>query len=327
MKHVPCNCCNSPASSPLYRGPVVRGTAFSVVACPRCGLAWTDPQPDEVEILSYYDQDYYGFNNIRFRGLVERFVRFARVLRARKLRRFIRAGRVLDIGCGRGIYLDALRRKGFQTVGIELSDTAARYAREGLMLDRIFVGRLEDMRFPDRYFDAVSIFHVLEHLPRPSGTLREVGRILAPGGVLVVAFPNIRSLQARIFRRLWFHLDIPRHLFHFSPRSLDALLPSREWELVGARGFSLEYGPFGWVQSALNVVFGNENTLYSLLKEKASGTLAAYTKRRFRLFRWTLTALNLLAGALLVPPAIALSLALDLCGDQEMIERYYRRRP
>jgi SAM-dependent methyltransferase len=134
-----------------------------------------------------------------------------------------RGGRVLDVGCGTGSHLDAARRLGWEAYGVEISPAASQIARETLGL-AVVTGALEDAGYPDAHFDVVSLFHVLEHLPDPVGTLREVARVLRPGGLALLAVPNHRSLAAFAFRSRWFPWEVPRHLYHFSPASLAALL-------------------------------------------------------------------------------------------------------
>ena len=128
----------------------------------------------------------------------------------------------------------------------------------------VFVGSSAALR-PARRFDAIILFHVLEHLSAPCEVLQHCEQALKPGGTLIVAVPNARSWQARIFGPTWFHLDVPRHLYHFSPASL-----SRALERVGLRPgsanfHSFEHDPFGWIQSLLNRAGFRQNQLTSAL--------------------------------------------------------------
>lgn len=103
------------------------------------------------------------------------------------------------------------------------SPLAAEQVRKTFGL-QVITGELENVKFPDGYFDVITLIHVLEHLRDPVGTLREVCRILKKGGIVIMAVPNIRSLAGFLFQSYWFHLDAPRHLHHFSPASLRRLL-------------------------------------------------------------------------------------------------------
>ena len=155
---------------------------------------------------------------------------------------------MLDVGCGRGVLLSALAERGFESHGFEVSPAAAAGVDPRAIMG--FGKNLEEAAYPRSYFDQVIIWHVLEHLPDPRRTLDEIPPCLKPGGRLVVAVPNYSSLQARCFGAGWFHLDPPRHLYHFPVEGLRRLLESTGFQVDREHHFSLRQNPFGWVQSA-----------------------------------------------------------------------------
>jgi SAM-dependent methyltransferase len=108
--------------------------------------------------------------------------------------------------------------------------------------------------------------HVLEHMSNPKSAINECSRVLQKGGLLVVATPNITSLQSSLGNHLWFHLDIPYHLYHFSEEGLSCLIEKYNFHVLKIRRFDLEYGPFGWLQTLLNLTGIRKNLLYDLLK-------------------------------------------------------------
>jgi hypothetical protein len=114
----------------------------------------------------------------------------------------------------------------------------------------------------------VVIWHVLEHADNPISMIQETVRILRPGGMLVVAVPNFGSFQARIFREGWFHLDLPRHRYHFTPDTLLRCLSGNGFRIMRRHTFSIEQNPFGFIQSLYNktIPFAEPNRFYSLLK-------------------------------------------------------------
>ena len=135
---------------------------------------------------------------------------------------YTEAGRVLDIGCGTGNYLRILRNLGWEVYGVEPSEKAVNAGRKEYGLD-IRAGTLLDHRFPDNYFNFISMNHVLEHLPNPIETFAELKRIVHPDGMIVIRMPNIDSYVYRRFVKNSYHIDTPRHLILYSKTSFSYL--------------------------------------------------------------------------------------------------------
>ena len=264
----PCDVCRGTSAHPRFD---VAGLTSQIVECNQCGTARFFPPIPVSQIASFYPTEYYGSTGEKFRPSVEFLVRILAARQARFITRQIPAGgRVLDVGCGRGTLLDTLARQGYEAHGFELSADAAK----GLN-PKIELRTGPDLRaanYPERWFDAVVIWHVLEHLPEPRAVIEEAHRILKPGGLLVVAVPNYSSWQSRWAECDWFHLDLPRHLFHFPVAGLKQLTESCGFERQTSHHFSLRQNPFGWVQSALNKWhWGRRNGLYVMLHGTPSG--------------------------------------------------------
>jgi SAM-dependent methyltransferase len=133
---------------------------------------------------------------------------------------WVEDGAILEVGCGAGMYLDLMRALGWrQAVGVDLSETAVRRAREELGLEA-YCGELAELGLGASRFDAVTLSHTLEHVGDPVGFLAEVRRLMKPGGRLAVVVPNMAGLGARLHGPYWHGLDAPRHLVNFSPHSL-----------------------------------------------------------------------------------------------------------
>jgi 2-polyprenyl-3-methyl-5-hydroxy-6-metoxy-1,4-benzoquinol methylase len=253
------------------RALFVAGEGFRLEECLSCGLVATWPALPASEIGRYYPEQYYGEKNRRFNPLFERLVPIFRERRARQIveRTGLDRGRMLDVGCGRGILPAQMRDRGWQAHGIEISETAARHAREVLGLP-VFVGAFEESPYEKESFDAIVIWHVLEHLPDPRAVLRTAYALLRPGGLLMIGVPNFDSLQAKLTGPDWFHLDVPRHYFHFRLGVLTRLLTEAGFAIEDVSHFNLEQNPYGWIQSLLNRAGFRFNLLYDLLKNPAA---------------------------------------------------------
>ena len=238
------------------------------MVCESCRLGRLHPLPDAETIRAFYPDEYYGSTGNKFQPMVEAGVRLVAARHARFLARGLQKGaRILDVGCGRGVLLGAFADRGCEVHGVEMSETAV----EGVD-PRVHIriaDRLQDVGYSSHYFDEVILWHVLEHLPEPRAIFEEIHRILRPRGRFVVAVPNFSSWQARWAGAGWFHLDPPRHLFHFSLPALRTMLAHYRFQVESEHHFSLRQNPFGWVQSALNRFQSLPRTgLYTLLHQR-----------------------------------------------------------
>ena len=262
----PCAICGQVEA---YRIFAIEGLPIWLVSCPSCQTGRLDPQPSAEVLSQYYPQDYYGDAGAKFSGLVERLVRFVGSRHARFLARHLPPqARVLDVGCGRGFALQLLADCSLECHGFEVTADAVRGIDPRVRV-RVATS-LTQAAYPDAHFDEVIVWHVLEHVPDPRGLLVEIHRVLKPNGVLVVAVPNFASWQARWAGSAWFHLDPPRHLFHFPLAGLKRLLSETGFHCSREHHFSLRQNPFGWIQSALNKFHGlPRNGIYVLLHRRA----------------------------------------------------------
>ncbi|HEY5603072.1 MAG TPA: class I SAM-dependent methyltransferase [Gammaproteobacteria bacterium] len=271
---------------------------FALELCDHCGLTRTSPVLNADELGAYYEIDYYGSADKKFNPFIESWTIWSNKRLADKILHSARnrsggegeSIRVLDIGCGRANLLKAFNRRGCQCFGVERSDFPD---DPGLNNITVYKQDFLDIPLQENHFDIVVIWHVLEHLTDPAATLKKVQKILKPGGTLVVAVPNFGSLQSRLFGKHWFHLDLPRHTYHFTRQSLQRMLNNTGFSATLLATRSFDQGVYGFVQSAINsLAIGKPNALYTILKatHKKPGT--------------TVVALQFLLAGVLAPFAL-----------------------
>lgn len=217
---------------------------WSIRRCSRdsCGLFWLDPRPIENDIARAY-QTYYTHANAEEKSLVKSYLvacirdlmvnavtwfcgqRAEKQDIAHMYLRDMPPGKVLDIGCGDARFLNRMKQLGWSVQGVDFDAAAASNAKTLFDID-VQIGTLQNLKFPEDSFDAITMNHVIEHVFHPVSLLREVRRILRPGGRLVVVTPNAASMGHRVFGRFWRGLEPPRHIQIFTPAALEAVTNS-----------------------------------------------------------------------------------------------------
>src|SRR5436190_2018992 len=177
-------------------------------------------------------------------------------------------GRLLDAGAGRGRFVAAARTAGWEATGIEPSARGVEAARTvyGVELTRAGIA---DAEIAPGSLDAVTLWHVLEHVDDPQAALERVRTWLRPGGLVLVGAPNLASLQARLGGARWFHLDVPRHRTHFTARGLERLLARTGLEPVRTQHVLAEHNAFGLWESLVSRVTPTPSWAYLALKRAA----------------------------------------------------------
>jgi len=231
MEYVKCALCGSEDSSLILTAGDYRlhitNEKFNLVQCRQCGLIYVNPRPAREEMSKFYPKEYYDEQN-RISKLAVKFLQYMKI---QNIMSFKKKGRILDVGCGDGSFILHFKKMGWEVYGIDTSEIAYRLATKKLGRN-IFNLQLKDCHFPDSYFDVVTLNHVLEHRSDPNGELREIHRILKDGGILLLSTPNINSLQFKISRERWFGLDLPRHLYHYSHKTIISMLKKNGFNVV-----------------------------------------------------------------------------------------------
>ena len=232
---VPCLLCGHAEYRPFREDHGVQ-----IVRCRACSFLYVNPQPTNSELERLYSQEYYGADTqCLTHSLDYREAVFDAGLEI--LMRLSKPGRLLDDGCGTGNFVRRAQRGGWQAMGVELSERAARFANEqGLDVRH---GTLAGQKYPSDYFDVVTLWDVLEHLSSPRLEIHEIHRVLKPGGTLIVRVPNTRFQLMKAFycERLRGHprgssLQADLHLSHFTSGTLRFLLQSEGLSVFGEEG-------------------------------------------------------------------------------------------
>jgi SAM-dependent methyltransferase len=301
---------------PSCAGPELSATAFDerrilLGRCGECGLRWVLDPPTGDEFAALYTSGFYEPAPARGGRLVGRLHRLNNAIRIRELRG-ITPGRLLDVGCGKGRFLAAARDAGWEVLGVEFAPASAEAARAAYGIE-VAIGDFVELPL-EGSFDAVTMWHVLEHLPDPFAAVARAAELLRPGGRLVVSVPNIESLQARLGGERWFHLDLPRHLMHFTPRSLSALVARTGMRVERIGHLYPEMEVIGLVQTILNRVGIENDLLYRFAKRDPSAESGPSVYASFALA---------LAAA---PAAVAWSMVAPILGTGASIQLVAHRR-
>ncbi len=230
---------------------------FHYSECPACGAVFQTPTPGPEQIASFYPEGYaqYKPDLAKEKGLLEKAVlraaygykhlesplpdwlgKLASLFLYKSSTTYTKNGRLLDIGCGAGKYLQSMRGIGWNAEGVEFNSGAVQTCRNfGLS---VFQGELHEASFPDNSFDVVTARHVIEHIPDPGSFVEEIFRILKPGGLLILRTPNSRALGRSWFGTNWFANEVPRHLTLFSPENLRILAERAGFQCIQTKTFS-----------------------------------------------------------------------------------------
>jgi len=275
--------------------------SYELWRCRGCGTAVTFPRERDPLAEGLYETGVYAPPDGVLDLLLEPLRRIAERDRMRFLTLLEPGARVFEVGAGDGRFLSRLARRGYRVEGLEPAGDGTRAA--GVQVRAVTV---EEAGPPAAGPDAVIAWHVLEHLDDPAAALAKIRSWLGPGGILVLAVPNLASLQARLTGDRWFHQDVPRHRTHFTPRGLRAALRRTGFRPLRESHLLIEQNPLGMWQSLLNALTSERDVAFRVLK----GDLSARAGR----VSWRDLAVTVVAGFLLIPLATALELIAGLLG-------------
>lgn len=197
---------------------------FEVLSCTKCGLSRTNPPPYEDDVTAEIYQDF-SFNDsyenpILWESFFQQMFKYANLYKP--------SGKILDIGCGSGFFIQLAKKKGYDTYGVELNKEAVEYARKTFSLNIQNID-LVAANFPDNYFDIITCSQLLEHIAKPNDLLKEIHRILKDDGILMIEVPNFAGFVVKIWKDKWSGFQPQWHIWQFKPKTLSTLLEKNKF--------------------------------------------------------------------------------------------------
>ncbi len=217
----------------------VSGELFSIVECSACSFRFTQDVPDANSIFPYYRSEDYISHTDETKGLIGTLYKRIRSITLVKKRKLIEkatsksTGSLLDVGCGTGAFVHEMQQRNWKVTGLE-PDTGARQIAKKLY-DLDLKEQNELFHLPVSSFDAITLWHVLEHVHDLDGYIQQLKLLMNESGKLFIAVPNYTSLDARIYKKYWAAYDVPRHLYHFSPLSMQKLMEKNGLKIIQYR--------------------------------------------------------------------------------------------
>jgi 2-polyprenyl-3-methyl-5-hydroxy-6-metoxy-1,4-benzoquinol methylase len=234
--HKNCPVCSSENIQPFFEGKDYShtGESFDVVKCAGCDFTFTQNIPDLENIGPYYESEKYVSHSDTQKGLFFKVYHTVRSYMLGQKRKMVTnaapKGKLLDIGCGTGYFLNEMNNHGWDCQGIEQDEKARKYGAEKFNLTVNKPAHLNSL--PDSSYNSITMWHVLEHVHDLNGYLTKIKAALKPNGSLVVAVPNYDSHDAKRYGKHWAAWDLPIHLWHFTPATMSKLMEKHQLKIV-----------------------------------------------------------------------------------------------
>jgi len=210
------------------------GETFHLQKCNSCQFVFTNPRPDDKSLPKYYESPEYLSHHSRGMKPVQWVYRVLRHMNFRKkyflINKFVAKGKLLDIGCGTGEFLNYFKKKKWEVMGIEPSLPTRDFAIQKYGLDVKDETGLNKLQKDT--FDIVTMWHVLEHVSGLHERIKLIHTLLKPSGYLIIALPNLNSWDAQHYKKYWAAFDVPRHLSHFSERTVKTLAKTHGFKFI-----------------------------------------------------------------------------------------------
>lgn len=196
-----------------------------ILCCLKCGVEFLYPQMNDEELKKLYSGNSYqalGVQDTRDNGSTKKMKIATFRLRLSLIRNYVTTGKVLDVGCATGYFLEAAKEEGFQPYGVELSEYSSQIAKDKLGEENVFCGTLEQCSFPPKMFDVITMSDLIQHVRIPAQTLSKAAGLLKDDGLIMIMMPDTKTVSNNLMGRRWTHYK-PEHFFYFSHGSMSYL--------------------------------------------------------------------------------------------------------
>jgi SAM-dependent methyltransferase len=237
IHYTSCPACSSSSIHPVLsvKDFTVSGESFPIWQCDQCSLRFTQDVPGIDRIGNYYkSENYISHSNIS-KGFINRLYQIIRKKTLKQKRKLVcrltgrQQGELLDVGSGTGAFVNEMKQNGWKVVGLE-PDAGARKIAVEINCELRNIDALFDL--PSNSFDAITLWHVLEHIHDLQNYLLQFKKLLRQDGRLIIAVPNYTSADASVYKEYWAAYDVPRHLYHFAPLSMKLLIEKNGMEII-----------------------------------------------------------------------------------------------
>ncbi len=267
---------------------------FDIIECPNCSLRHTFPIPTPDKIAPYYNfTDYISHTDID-EGWMNKLYHKVRKRTLHQKTNWIQSlftglkGSILEIGAGTGAFANAMKEKGWKVTALEPDESTRKRAKDNYKID---VLPIEDLYIlPENSFDVITLWHVLEHVHELNGYFKAIHKLLKPNGRLIIAVPNYTSFDAKYYKSFWAAYDVPRHLYHFTPESMDFLSKRYQFKILQTKPMwfdsfyvsllSEKYRQSGYLGILRAFVIGILSNLIALKNNKKSSSVIYEIKHK-----------------------------------------------
>lgn len=292
-----CPCCGSTfiGKKLTCKDYTVSKEVFDIWECDDCTIRFTQGIPDQYSIGRFYKSDSYISHTDSEKGLVNKCYKIARnytlswkmnIVKG-SVGKGLQSGALLDIGAGTGAFLHKAFKSGWSVTGLEPDEGARKICKDKYDLETDAPEKLFEL--PSQKFDAVTMWHVLEHVHQLHEYMEEIKRVLKPDGLALIALPNFTSEDAKHYQQYWAAYDVPRHLYHFTPTAISKLVEQHGMKLGSIKpmwldAFYIALLSEGYKNGKTNlgaaVLNGLKSNIHALNNKQACSSLVYIVKHR-----------------------------------------------